>query len=99
MKSSVGNAGNLYVVRTEYKSRVRFQVLTAASMKVTAFLDIAPCRLVEVVRRTNRPDDGGSSHLRNVGQLLRVYTAQYPRRHTFVNQPARLISTRSYCSC
>jgi hypothetical protein len=30
---------------------VRFQVLTAASMKMTVFLDVAPCRLVEVCRR------------------------------------------------
>jgi hypothetical protein len=27
---------------------VTFQVLTAASMKMTAFWDIAPCRLIEV---------------------------------------------------
>jgi hypothetical protein len=33
---------------------VRFQVLTAASMKVTAFWDIAPCSLVEVDRRFRR---------------------------------------------
>jgi hypothetical protein len=26
------------------------------------------------------PDDGGSNHLRNVGQILRDYTAQYFRR-------------------
>jgi hypothetical protein len=31
--------------------RVRFQVLTAASMKMTVFWDIAPCSLVEVYRR------------------------------------------------
>jgi hypothetical protein len=30
---------------------VRFQVLAAAGMKMTAFLDIAPCTLVEVDRR------------------------------------------------
>jgi hypothetical protein len=28
----------------------------------------------------NRPDDGGSKHLWNVGLVLRDYTAQYPRR-------------------
>jgi hypothetical protein len=28
----------------------------------------------------NRPDDGGSKHLRNVGKLLLDYTAQHPRR-------------------
>jgi hypothetical protein len=30
---------------------VRFQVLTAASMKITIFWDVAPCSLVEVYRR------------------------------------------------
>jgi hypothetical protein len=33
---------------------VGFQVLMAAIMKITAFWDITPCRLVEV--------DGGSKH-------------------------------------
>jgi hypothetical protein len=28
----------------------------------------------------HRPDDGGSTHLWKVGQLLRHYTAHYPRR-------------------
>jgi hypothetical protein len=45
---------------------LRFQVLTAANMKITAFWDIAPYSLVEVDRRC--------------GRLLREYTAQYPRR-------------------
>jgi hypothetical protein len=31
---------------------VRFQVLTVASMKITVFWDIAPCRLVEIDRRS-----------------------------------------------
>jgi hypothetical protein len=30
---------------------VRFQVLTAASMKMTVFWDVAPCSLVEIYRR------------------------------------------------
>jgi hypothetical protein len=50
---------------------VRFQVLTAASMKITAFWDVAPCSLAEVYRRFLRayclnhhgPDDGRSKHL------------------------------------
>jgi hypothetical protein len=36
---------------------VKFQLFTAASMKMTAFCDIAPCSLVDVDR------DGGSKHL------------------------------------
>jgi hypothetical protein len=49
---------------------MRFQILTAASMKMRAFWDIAPCSLVGIdqcFRRTayiiHRPDDGGSAHL------------------------------------
>jgi hypothetical protein len=48
-------------------TNVRFQVPTAASLKVTAFLDVVPCRLAEVNRRIrrginiHRPDDGGST--------------------------------------
>jgi hypothetical protein len=48
---------------------VRFQVLTAASMKMAVFWFVAPCSLVEVYRRFrgacclhnqgDRPDDGG----------------------------------------
>jgi hypothetical protein len=49
---------------------VRFEVLTAASMKMSAFWDVAPCRLLEVDRHFrgayylhHRPDYGGSTHL------------------------------------
>jgi hypothetical protein len=45
--------------RPSYSQLVRFQVLTAASMKMTVCWDIAPCNLVGVYR----PDDGGSKHL------------------------------------
>jgi hypothetical protein len=58
-------------------SCVRLQVLTAASMKMTAFWDTPPCSLVEVDRHfsgayclNHLGDDGGSiTHLRNVGLL------------------------------
>jgi hypothetical protein len=33
------------------QSQLRFQVLMAASMKMTVFWDVAPCTLVEVYRR------------------------------------------------
>lgn len=38
----------------------RFQVLTEAVVKMTAFWDIAPCSFIQVDRR---PDDGGGKHL------------------------------------
>jgi hypothetical protein len=56
---------------------MRFQVLTAATMKLKTFWDIAQCGLVEVDRRSevhtasinraNLPHDRGSTHLWNVG--------------------------------
>jgi hypothetical protein len=62
---------------------VTFQVPVAASVKIVAFWDIAPCCLVEVDRRfrgaychhhqVHRPDDGGTMHLRNVGLLQHDY--------------------------
>jgi hypothetical protein len=51
------------------QNNVRFQVLTAASMKMTAFWKIVPCSLAEVDTRFRdaycfyRPDDGSSTHL------------------------------------
>jgi len=54
---------NLYM-QTQYNAR--FQVLTAASMKMTAFWDIAPCSVV-VQRRfkdaycLHQGDDGSST--------------------------------------
>jgi hypothetical protein len=67
----------------------RFQVLTAASMKITVFWDVAPCSLVEVYRRCrgtcclhhqgDYPDDEGSKYLCNVSKLLPDYMVQHPR--------------------
>jgi hypothetical protein len=41
------------------------------------FWDVAPCSLVEA---DQRPEDGGSTHFCNVGQLQRAYTALHPRQ-------------------
>jgi hypothetical protein len=38
---------------------VRFQVLTAASMKMAVIWVVAPC----IIRAMSRPDDGDSRHL------------------------------------
>jgi hypothetical protein len=53
---------------------MRFQVLTAAIMKTTAFWDIPPCSPLE------ETGDGGSTQLWNVGLLQRDYTALYPKK-------------------
>jgi hypothetical protein len=60
-------------VRTVYKHYVRFQVLTAASMKMVVFWVVAPCSLVNLYRRFrgscclhhqgDRPDDLGNKHV------------------------------------
>jgi hypothetical protein len=61
---------------------VRLQALTAASMKMTVFWDVAPCTLIEIDRHFgdaywfhHQGEDGGSKHIWNVGKLL-----QQPRR-------------------
>jgi hypothetical protein len=41
----------LYIKVDQKKSSVIFQILMAASLKMTAFWDIAPCSLAEVDRR------------------------------------------------
>jgi hypothetical protein len=64
------------------QNQARFQVLTAASMKMAVFWDVAPCSLVEVYRRFR-----GACCLHhqgdewNVCKILPDYTAQHPRRH------------------
>jgi hypothetical protein len=71
----------------EHKGFVRFQVLTAASVKLTDFWVVTPCSLVEVYRRFSgacclhhQANDGDGKHLRNVRKLLPDYTAKQPRR-------------------
>jgi hypothetical protein len=66
------------VVTSRYT--VRYQVLTSASMKFTVFWDMPPCSHVEVGRRFrgeyclhHSPDDGGSTHLWNVGPPERIF--------------------------
>jgi hypothetical protein len=58
---------------------VSFQVLTATSMKITIFCDMAPCSLAGVGQRLRRAyylNHHGDEHLRNVGQLLRRHIAE-----------------------
>jgi hypothetical protein len=53
------------------------------NMKVRVFWDVALCSHVEGDRRfrvNHRRDDGGSTHLRNGGQLQRDYMVLHPRR-------------------
>jgi hypothetical protein len=72
----------MIIVTTHNYKMVRFQVLTAASMKMAIFWDVAPCSLVEVYRRFSGACclHHQGKHLWNVGKLLPDYTAQHPRR-------------------
>jgi hypothetical protein len=54
---------------------VRFQILTAESMKMAVFWGFAPCSLVEGYRRFRGP-----CCLWNVSKRLPNYTAQQPKR-------------------
>jgi hypothetical protein len=56
-----------------------FQVLTAASMKISAFWDVTLYRLVEIDRHQDA-EEGGSTHLWNIGLLQWDCTALYPRK-------------------
>jgi hypothetical protein len=46
----VNDATNLTITKKNRFTYVRFQVLTASSIKVTAFWDLAPCSLIEIHR-------------------------------------------------
>jgi hypothetical protein len=59
---------------------------------MAAFWVVAPCRLVEV--RDDRPDDEGSTDLRHVGKLIRVYAALQPRKQASVQE--KLYSNRYF---
>jgi hypothetical protein len=68
---------NKCLKRRENQFRKAFNII-----KVTAFWDKAPCSLVEVDQLFHhRLEDGGSTHLCNVGLLQRKYMALY-LRHT-----------------
>jgi hypothetical protein len=67
-------------ISLEVSNRQMFQVFPAASVKMAALWVTAPCSLTE-----DCPDGWGSRHIWKVGQLLRNYTAQYPRRLSFSN--------------
>jgi hypothetical protein len=61
--------------------KVRFQVLVAADMNMTAFRDNAQCN-----PSSEHPDDGGSTHIWNVSVLIQYYTEPYPRRLSSSNR-------------
>jgi hypothetical protein len=69
------------------------EISTAMTMKMAVFWVVAPCRLVWVYQLFTglyclhhqgdfhqRPDDGGSTDLWNVGKLIPVYTVLQPTR-------------------
>jgi hypothetical protein len=68
----------------------RFQVFTAASMKMTAFGDIAPCSLVEADRRFR-----GAYCLHRQGGWWRQY-APSTRPHDAISQKAVIFTAYSF---
>jgi hypothetical protein len=69
---------------------VRFEVLSASSMKMTVLWDAATFSLIEVYRRfrascclLRHDDDGrGSKHLWKDGKILPDYTTRYPKKQS-----------------
>jgi hypothetical protein len=65
--------------------------------KMAVFWVVVPCSLVDVYRRfggtwclhhqRDRPDDGGSKYVWNVGKRLSDYTMLQPRRQPFSYSP------------
>jgi hypothetical protein len=65
---------------------VRFEVSTAASIKMAVFWDVAPCRWQILTDLSDElayhPDDGDSKLLGTICQYLPDYTVQRPRRQS-----------------
>jgi hypothetical protein len=102
-KAAIGHILNychLAPILTTNSPNVSFIFFTATSMKMTAFWDIALCCLVEVYRHfrgsycfhCQAPDDDGSKHVWNVGQLQRDNTAQNCWRLSSLNSPRIFIN-------
>jgi hypothetical protein len=62
-------------------------------LNMTAFRDIAPCSLVEI----HHQDDGGSTHLWNVGILQRDYTVLHPKKLSSYSPPWEPRISQSSC--
>jgi hypothetical protein len=80
---------------------MRFQVLTAASMNMTAFCHIVACSLVEVYRGFrgaycfhHRPDDGGRTHFWNVVSKT-YYTDEQTHEHNFLHRSILCVHLRN----
>jgi hypothetical protein len=59
----------------EIASCLRFEVLTALKMSIVVFSVVTPYDLVD-----SRPEDGGDTILRNVGDRLQDHMAPQPSR-------------------
>jgi hypothetical protein len=68
-----------------------FSIRIVFKFKIRAVCHVAPCSPVGEDRRfrglRDSPDDGGSTHLWNVGLLKRDYKALHPRRLSFSYSP------------
>jgi hypothetical protein len=72
--STLGSISNLeteYTKKEQEKEFVRFQVLTAASMKMTVFWDVAPRSLVDTDQQTSQSNIPEGSHLQQGKEFLK----------------------------
>jgi hypothetical protein len=60
--------------------QVRFQVLTAASVKMAVFWNVAPCRLVKLTDVSETLMMEAASTSETPTEVQPNYTTQYPRR-------------------
>jgi hypothetical protein len=102
-KQSRATNWRTYLINAEVP--VRFQVLTAANVKTTDFLYIAPCGLVEVGRRfrgacclhhEGDPDEG-STHLWNVCSSSRLHGAIYQKAVSLIFTGLVLLQVLKFC--
>jgi hypothetical protein len=69
----------MIIVTIDRLSHMRFQVLKA-SVTFMILNDVLEVITASIIRTTHRPDDNGSTKLRNMCQHLPDYSVQHPRR-------------------
>jgi hypothetical protein len=93
--------------RKLFLNNVRFEAVTAVTMKDTVFWNMTPCSLVEVclllggllIASIANPMDEGRTFLRSVSQILPEYTAshlmnQFSSEFTVVSEPSNSCELR-----
>jgi hypothetical protein len=74
---------------------LRFEVLTAASLKMTAFSDVAPCSLVEVYRLIALMMEAASTSETSVN-FYQTTRRKNPEKSSFGQAMAHMIGSNTY---